>query len=204
MVIIGIDTDAKGSIALLDFSRLREKKATLDIYAVPNRHKVLKSGTRRLEVDYPALVAIMVEMTSRVSVDRLYLEDQWSRPMQDSGATFTFGKTFGDCRTASAAGLLATGLNPLEIDEKIVYVPGKDWKSVMRLDSDKEKSITLANNLFPACAKAWKLVSKHTSAAEAALLALYGASQEGVRIPPGLVVSPPKSPICTCAKSLVF
>lgn len=203
MKVLGFDTDAKGSIALLDFTNLKSKSVLLDIYPVPNRLKHLKNGTKRLEVDYPALVTLMTALILSASVDRAYLEDQWSRPMQDAGATFTFGKTFGDCRSATAAGLLAMGLTPEQVHERIVYVPGGDWKSEMRLDSDKQKSLDLADKLFPLCSKAWKLKSKHTSAAEAALLALYGATKEGVRIPPGTVVSPPKAPICSVAQSLV-
>ena len=81
MVIIGVDTDAKGSIAILDCRNL--SNPILDIYAIPNRQKLLKNGTKRLGVNYPALVAIMVELTSRVPVDKFYLEEQWSRPMQE-------------------------------------------------------------------------------------------------------------------------
>lgn len=203
MIVAGFDTDAKGSVAILDFRQVQKSRVTLDIYPVPNRLKNLKNGTKRLEVDYPVLVAIMIDLMSNVPVDRFYLEDQWSRPMQDAGATFTFGKTFGDCRSAVAAGLLSTGLTAQEAEKRIAFVPGADWKSEMRLDSDKQKSLDLANKLFPSCSQAWKLKSKHTSAAEAALLGLWGATKEGVRLPQGVVVSPPKTPICTVAQSLV-
>jgi hypothetical protein len=204
MRIIGFDTDAKGSIALLDFTHLKSKSVLLDIYPVPNRLKLLKNGTKRLEVDYPALITIMADLISSAPVTRAYLEDQWSRPMQDAGATFTFGKTFGDCRSATAAALLATGLTPEEAEKRIVFVPGGDWKSEMRLSSDKKLSLELADKLFPECSHAWKLTSKHTSAAEAALLSLYGATKEGVRLLPGTVVSPPKKPICSSALSLTY
>lgn len=203
MIVVGFDTDAKGSVAILDFTNLQNRRVTLDVYPVPNRLKILKSGTKRLEVNYPVLAALLVEMNSRVRVHRFYLEDQWSRPMQDSGSTFTFGKTFGDCRTAVAAGLLIAGLTPPQVDQTIVYVPGSDWKSEMRLDKDKQKSLDLADKLFPACSHAWELKSKHTSAAEAALLALWGATKEGIKLPAGVVVSPPKTPICKSAQSLV-
>ena len=200
MLIVGIDTDAKGSVAILDLTH--KSKPTLDIYAIPNRVKLLKSGKKRLGVDYTVLAAIMVELNSRVSVTKFYLEEQWSRPMQDAGATFTFGMTFGDCRTSVAAGMIANSLDPETADEKIVYVPGAQWKAHMGLSSDKDKSLTLASALFPACEKAWEKKSKLTSAAEAALLALYGASQEGFRFTPGTVVNPPEKPILTIVPSL--
>lgn len=202
MIVVGIDTDAKGSVAILDCRDRR--KLILDIYPIPNREKVLKSGKKRLGVNYPVLAAIMVELNSRVSVKRFYLEEQWSRPMQDAGATFTFGQTYGDCRTAVAAGLIAKGKTPDEIDDLIAYVPGSAWKSDMRLDSDKDKSLTLASALFPNCEQAWALKSKHTSAAEAALLALYGATREGLRLTPGLtIVNPPTVPILSVVSSLL-
>ncbi len=202
MILIGMDTDAKGSVAILDFSDAASP--TLDIYAIPNREKVLQSGKKRLGVNYPALAAIMGELTSRVSATRYYLEEQWSRPLQDAGATFTFGQTYGDCRTATAAGLIAKGHTPEQVDELIRYVPGADWKQAMGLSSDKDKSLTLASALFPECQRAWSLKSKHTSAAEAALLALYGATQEGLRLKPGTVVFRPRVPILKTALSLVF
>lgn len=199
MLIVGIDTDAKGSVAILDLSK---QTPVLDIYAVPNRVKELKNGKKRLGVDYPVLAAIMVELNSRVSVTRFYLEEQWSRPMQDAGATFTFGVTFGDCRTAVAAGLVANGVPHSDVDGRITYIPGAQWKSHMGLSSDKDKSLTLATALFPECAQAWAKKSKYTSAAEAALLALYGASQEGYRFKPATVVKPPTKPILTIVPSL--
>ena len=99
---------------------------------------------------------------------------------------------------------MVTGMNPAAVYEKIVYVPGEEWKASMRLSSDKELSLTLASKLFPSCAQAWKLKSKHTSAAEAALLALFGASKEGLKLPRNAIVTPPKKPILTFAHSLVL
>lgn len=202
MIIVGMDTDAKGSVAVLD---CREKtKPRLDVYPIPNRYNLLKNGTKRIEIIFPVLVAIMVELISSVPVDRIYLEEQWSRPKQGVASTFSFGKTFGDCRTATAAGLLVSGLTPEEVEKKIVFVPGSDWKHAMQLDSDKSKALSLANRVFAECAHAWKKTSLHTSAAEASLLALYGATQEGVRISTGAVVMPPDAPILTVADSLVL
>ncbi|MGD9670323.1 MAG: hypothetical protein AB7U75_14995 [Hyphomicrobiaceae bacterium] len=200
MVIVGIDTDAKGSLAILDF---RQPKIVLDIYGIPNRPKLLKSGTKRIEVNFPALVAIMVELTSTVPVDKFYLEEQWGQKGDGPVGAFSFGRTFGDIRTATVAGLLGMGETPSSVESKIAYVPGGDWKAEMQLDSDKSKSIKLANKVFPACSKAWTK-AKYVSAAEAALLALWGATREGVRIKPGSEVVAPESPILATAPSLVF
>lgn len=202
MIVVGMDTDAKGSVAILDCRN--RSKPLLDVYAIPNRYNQLKSGSKRIEIVFPALVAIMVELISSVPVDKVYLEEQWSRPKQGVASTFGFGRTFGDCRSATAAGLLASGVRLDDVESRIVFVPGADWKPAMRLDNDKSRAIALANSVFPNCAHAWKKTSLHTSAAEASLLALYGATQEGVRIPPGSVVMPPERPILTVADSLVL
>ncbi len=147
----------------------------------------------------------MDELTSLVSVTRFYLEEQWSRPQQDSGATFTFGQTFGDIRSTVATSLaINEQLTPEEVDEKLRFVPALDWKASMRLSSDKELSLRLADKLFPECGKAWAKKSLYTSAAEAALIAFYGATQEGLRLPPGAVVKAPKLPMLLSASSLVI
>ena len=187
MVILGIDSDAKGSAALLDC-----RAWTLDLYALPNVVKELKSGKNRLHLDSPALAATMIDLT--LSVDAVWIEDQWSRPSQDIGSMFTFGQGFGDIRTAVASGLFQS-LNDLAgVRKRIHYVSGADWKGAMALSSDKKHTRNVATAFFPDCAHAWKLVSKHTSAAEAALLACYGAAQMGVKLPAPGTIKPAKGP----------
>ena len=201
MIVVGIDTDAKGSVAILDCRNA--SNPVLDVYGIPNRQKVLTSGKKRLGVNFPALAAIMAELTSRVYVTRFYLEEQWSRPQQGSGAAFTFGQTFGDIRTSVAAALIGD-FPPHEVDTMIKFIPALDWKSAMRLSKDKDLSLALADKLFPECKKAWAKKSLYTSAAEAALLAFYGASLEGFKLPAGAVVSAPKIPMLEVASSLVI
>ena len=177
MIVLGIDSDVRGSAALLNAHDL-----TLDVWALPNREKVLGSGKKRLELDFPVLVATLIELTCLADV--VVIEEQWSRPSQDIGAMFGFGQTQGDLRASVAAGLLAKGVKIADVRSKISYVPGSVWKPAMRLDQDKNKSHALADLCFPDCKHAWKL-KKHTSAAEASLLALYELSQRGVRLQRG-------------------
>jgi hypothetical protein len=201
MIIVGIDTDAKGSIAILDCrSPLR---GTLDVYAIPNRLRTLRKGTKRIEVDYPVLVATMVELISNVPVDKIYLEEQWARKGDGLVGAFSFGRTYGEIRTAVVAGLVAKGVSTSSAEKKLVFVPGGDWKLEMQLDKDKQKSINLANVVFPKCGQAWKL-KKHISAAEASLIALWGASKEGVRLQGGVKITPPARPWLRTIPSLVF
>lgn len=202
MIIVAADTDSKGSIALLDCRNLRDIR--LDVYETPNRQRQLSNGSKRSETNYPALVATMVELISSAPVDKVYLEEQWSRPKQGVASTFGFGQTYGEYRAATAAGLLAAGTRLEDVESKIVCVPGKDWKPAMRLGDDKSLALSLATRLFPLCAQAWAIKTRHTSAAEASLLALYGASKEGVKIPAGAIVRPFDKPLLTSFKSLVI
>lgn len=183
VVILGIDSDAKGSAAILDCHAW-----TLDVYALPNVVKELKSGKNRLHLDFLALAATMADLT--LNVDAVWIEDQWSRPSQDIGSMFTFGQGFGDIRTAVAAGLLRVLEDLEDVRERIHFVSGADWKGAMSLSSDKTHTRNVATAFFPDCAHAWRLVSKHTSAAEAALLACYGAAQHGIKLPGAGIIKP--------------
>lgn len=195
MVVLGMDTDSKGSVAVLDLMDLT--RPTLDVYPIPNLKKTLTSGTTRMSVDYHVLAALMADLTS--FADAAWLEEQWSRPGQDVATMFGFGTTFGDCRTATAAGFLFNKKPSAPIN----FVPGAKWKHSLRLDDDKKKSIALATALFPACASAWKLISKHTSAAEASLIAFYGAAQLKVKMVPGVPVLPRVTPCSLVVESLL-
>jgi len=190
VVILGIDSDAKGSAALLTTGAW-----LLDVYALPNAVKHLKSGKNRLHLDYPALAATMADLI--LSVDAVWIEDQWSRPSQDIGAMFTFGQGFGDIRTAVAAALFQRFQNLQDVRSRIHFVSGADWKGAMALSSDKNHTREFATNYLPDCAHAWKLVSKHTSAAEATLIATYGAAQMGVKLPKAGLIKPDKVPTRT-------
>lgn len=183
MLVIGIDTDSKGAIAVLDTELL-----SLDVYAIPNVVKTLTDGSNRRSIDYPVLAAIMIDVTCHA--DAAFLEHQWSRPQQGAASTFGFGQSYGEIRAATAAGFLANHHDVEDTRAMINLIPAGDWKHYMKLDADKDKSLELATKLFPLCAKAWKKKSLHTSAAEASLIALYGASVSGVRMKPGSVIRP--------------
>ena len=87
-----------------------------------------------------------------------------SMPKQGVASTFKFGVSYGSVR-----GVLAT----LQIRTHLV-APAI-WKKHFRLDSDKEKSRALALRMFAASPEHFSRKRDHDRA-EAALLALYGAS----------------------------
>lgn len=186
MVVAGIDTDSRGSIALLDTSPW-----CLDVYPLPTLSTTLKSEKVRLSLDYHVLVAIMEDLIFHV--DAAWLEHQWGRPGQSAPATYGFGQTNGDIRTAVAAGFLKKGLSLEEVRKAIHHVAAADWKPALGATADKAQTRNLASLCFPECAHAWAMV-KHTSAAEAALIALYGLSQMGIKIPRGTIIKPYTGP----------
>lgn len=182
MIVMGVDTDSLGSVAVLDASNLLKLK--LGVWRIPTQVKVLKSGKKRRGVDSPALVALIQTLMSNVRVDKAYLEEQWSRPMQQAPATFSFGKTYGSIITATASAFMATGTKIEDVEKKIAFVPGNVWKPVMKLGADKSLAVKMADELFPSCKYMWKgkRGAMVVSSAEAALIALYAISVEGVEI----------------------
>ena len=186
-VIVGIDTDSRGAIALLDTDQW-----SLDVYPLPTLKTELKSEKTRLSLDYPVLVAIMIDLIW--PADAVWLEEQWGRPGQSAQSTYGFGQTNGDIR-ASVAAALYLNLRDLEAVRKRIHLAsGAKWKGALSLSSDKAHTRNVATAFFPDCAHAWKLVSKHTSAAEAALLACYGAAQMGIKLPSPGTIKPAKGP----------
>lgn len=165
MRIVGVDTDSKGSIAVLD-----DVAKTLTIYYIPSTTRKLANGKKRAILLRRQMTDYFREIAP---VDAMFFEEQWSRPGQDAGSTFTFGCIY--CSIIQSA----EDASPEPINDH--YVTGLVWKSAFRLDGDKSKSIRMADKVFPKCEKAWEKASKtakssgeFTSAAEAALIALYG------------------------------
>ena len=85
------------------------------------------------------------------------VEQLASRPYQSAQSTFTLGESYGSI--TAILGCLNIPIAP---------VTPAAWKAVMKLDSDKKKSIAKANELFPGMG-----FTSHDKA-EAALLAVFG------------------------------
>jgi hypothetical protein len=197
VVVLGVDTDGNGSLALLDTAAM-----TLDVYAVPSAKHVTgktKSGKlrKRLKTTFCALPAICDDLSSHADV--AYLELQWGWEGQAAGSSFTFGETFGVIKTSIASGFLHAGLSIEDTEEKIKFVRAEDWKDALHLGGDKAKAVALASQLFPFAAPAFERVS----AAEAALIALYGATLSGVRFTQGSVFAARAVPYTDVTDSLL-
>lgn len=161
--VVGIDSDSRGSIALLD-----PKALVLTIYYVPSWKKELNSGKSRSMLNRALLATYCKALFHNNRVDVVYTEEQWSRPDQDVATMFTFGCVYCAIEQAMVSAAVSA-----DKDCKFELVHSKVWKHALGLDADKEKACALASKLFPLCTNAWKLV-KNTSAAEAALIAFYG------------------------------
>jgi len=194
MIVLAIDTDSRGAMAMLDTRRLM-----LDVFATPTEKIKMASGKSQLQMNLPVLAAILHDLTSHADV--AWLEKQWARPNQGVTSTFGFGKTYGEYRGIVTFGFLEKECSPLpQLQERVHLVSGAEWKGKMRLTKDKKEARALATQLFPECASAWK--SKDSSA-EASLLAFYGASMLGEKIPFGAKIKPSIVRYTAHAESLI-
>jgi hypothetical protein len=145
--ILGVDPGIGGAIAFY-FPEAPDRAAAEDMPVVDGN------------VDCATLGARIRQM----SPDLAIVERVASRPGQGVSSVFKFGASYG-----AVLGVLAA----LEI--RTVLVTPQTWKKHFRLDSDKEKSRALALRTFAKTPEHFNR-KKHHSRAEAALLALYGAT----------------------------
>ena len=159
MRIIGIDSDSKGSIALLDTTA-----KTVVVWSIPATKKTLSDGGKRTIIAHAKLALIMAEAFTG-GVDQAFIEEQWSRNNQSSTSTFTFGAVYGAIQQAVASA------DP-DLDVKLIH--STTWKAAMRISADKDEAVALACKLVPNGNTVWRA---KVSAAEALLIAVCGAIQ---------------------------
>jgi crossover junction endodeoxyribonuclease RuvC len=145
--ILGVDPGLSGAIAFF-FPVAPDRVAAENMPAVA------------CEVDCATLAARILQMGPALAV----VERVSAMPGQGVSSTFKFGASYGAVRGVLAALQIRTHL-----------VAPAVWKKHFRLDSDKEKARALALRLFAASPEHFSRKKDHNSA-EAALLALYGAS----------------------------
>lgn len=155
--ILGIDPGLSGALAVYD-PTTRNLIAAIDM---PLHKPASKTATKsKSEIDVTALCFFL---ETHITALRLAcIELVHAMPGQGVVSMFRFGQALGIIEGALGMFLLPT--------EKVS--PGV-WKSIMRLDSDKNKSRALATKLFPAHANLF-CRKKDDGRAEAALLAVYG------------------------------
>lgn len=157
--ILGVDPGAAGALALLngDDGRL------VEVRDMPV-HQVTIGKTKRKRVDLHGLVDI-VRSWALCYGPRAFVEEVHSSPMDGPVGAFAFGEAFGAVKTAIAGANIP-----------MVLVRPQEWKTHHRLiGKDKDDSRRLASQLLPAAASNWAR-KMDDGRAEAALIALYGAS----------------------------
>lgn len=157
-IICGADPGLNGAFAFIDITH-----ATLRIVDMPTFEK---SGKRH--VDAAKVGAILKTHFP----SKIFLEFVHASPQMGVSSSFSFGRSSGIIH--GATGALAIPLTE---------VPPSVWKPRLGCTADKKQTVAQANKLIPSGSSMWKLV-KHADRAEAALIALYGATIAGFSVPP--------------------
>lgn len=151
MITVGIDPGLTGAVAFL---RNGEYYSLFDI---PTTLK--GSGSVKQEVEPGGLKRMFLERLEGREDVAIALERVSAMPGQGSSSVFSFGDTYGCCRSVASL----TGY-PLHL------VTPTTWKKHFGLGRDKEESRALASRLFPGAELHLK---KHADRAEALLMARW-------------------------------
>ena len=151
MITVGIDPGLTGAVAFL---RNGEYYSLFDI---PTTLK--GSGSVKQEVEPGGLKRMFLERLEGREDVAIALERVSAMPGQGSSSVFSFGDTYGCCRSVASL----TGY-PLYL------VTPTTWKKHFGLGRDKEESRALATRLFPGAELHLK---KHADRSEALLMARW-------------------------------
>lgn len=157
--IVGCDPGNKGAFAIFDpeGSRMRIFDMPTFVY------------TTTKDKTYLDIHTICRELSSQ-PVSHLYLEAVYASPQMGVVSAFSFGEGKGMILGAAAAlGISNTQTKPTQ------------WKKVMRIPADKRAAVARATQLFPHLGELFKgpRGGVFDGRAEAALIALYGAMEQG-------------------------
>jgi crossover junction endodeoxyribonuclease RuvC len=156
--VIGIDPGATGALALLS-----PDGRLVEVRDMPV-HEVTIAGKKRKRVDLHQLAALLGSWDLAYG-PRAFIEEVHSTPNDGHIQAFAFGMAF----CAPQAMCAAIGV-PFQLTRP------PEWKAHHKLiGKDKDDSRRLASQLLPAAASNWAR-KMDDGRAEAALLALYGAS----------------------------
>ena len=150
-VTLGIDPGLSGAIGVLKDG---EYVAVLDIPTV-----MKGTGVVSREVDPANFYKMLFGVISAPEGTELALERVSAMPGQGSSSVFSFGDTYGCCRSVAAISGVATYL-----------VAPAVWKRHFKLSKDKEEARALAIRLFPDAPLGLK---KYIDRAEALLISRW-------------------------------
>lgn len=151
MISIGIDPGLTGAIGVLYNGNFQH------VWDIPTMLK--GGGTVKLEVDPANFYRTLQACLDPQEAGEIALERVSAMPGQGSSSVFSFGDTYGCCRSVAAI----SGL-PLYL------VPPATWKKYFKLGREKEEARALAIRLFPEAPLGLK---KYSDRAEALLMARW-------------------------------
>lgn len=156
---LGIDPGKSGALAFID-----PQRALIEIFDMPVQS--LGPNSKRSEVAGDAVG----RMVRGRQTEEAFIEDVWSMTNDGHVGAFSFGDAYGTVKGVLGA-----------LDIPFTRVRPQVWKKTMRVTADKNLSRQRAMELIPAAAAFFARV-KDDGRAEAALIALYGVFQSGVRL----------------------
>ena len=154
----GLDPGLTGALCVLDFKNFR-----LHLWDTPTSDVKTVGATVRKHCDPKRFTQAMVTFP----MDHLLIEKVHSTPNDGHVGAFSFGKV-----TGIAIGIAAG------IEVPYTEVSPAKWKKDMQVPAQKDAAVLVASRYFPNCTDGWKRKMDH-GRAEAALIALYGAIQQG-------------------------
>lgn len=165
--IVGIDPGLSGALSII--TRNGEFKDVIDI---PIMAKSKGAGHVKNCVNPKGVFDEISKWTKSLPPNSItvYMENVSSRPGDGAAGAFSFGDTFGSLKAVCAC-----------LDLSLNLVTPAAWKSYYKLGSDKEVARAFAISQFPAASEFLKRKKDHDRA-EALLIALYGAHQEGFKL----------------------
>lgn len=157
-MIVGIDPGLDGAIALLDTDEAR-----IIVHDMPTG-VITKSKTKRY-----ILAEQLADILDKPAITVVWLEQVSSSPQQGVVSAFSFGEGFGIVKGVCAA---------LRIP--IWMVPPATWKRRMQCPREKTEARGRAMQLFPKNGGVFD-AKKDDGRAEACIIALYGALDQGFK-----------------------
>lgn len=151
MITVGIDPGLTGAVGFLLNGNF------LDVQDIPTTFK--GSGSVKMEVSPAELKRVVLNSIPLGEAVEVLLERVSAMPGQGSSSVFSFGDTYGCCRSVIALCGFPTFL-----------VTPTTWKKHFGIGRDKEEARALAIRLFPNAPLGLK---KHADRAEALLMARY-------------------------------
>lgn len=154
-LILGVDPGLSGACALYS----TESNGLLEVFDMPT----IDAGAGSKRVLDESTLAWRIDAFAK-RIKHAYVERVGAMPGQGVTSMFSFGTSYGIVR-----GVIAANFIPITL-----VAPAK-WKKALGVPAEKDGARARASQLMPASSPLWAR-AKDDGRAEAALIALYGAT----------------------------